>query len=105
MRSELKRAVERALVHGAGIVSRTGRRRGATLVLAYHDIVPAGERPVGDRSLHLPQADFAAQLDEAARLGLRIVPLDALRQPDDDPTPRVVITFDDAYRGALTAGV
>lgn len=78
------------------------RRR--TLVLAYHNVVPEEERPCGDRSLHIPQRAFAAQLD-AVLATHDVIPIGAV---DDEPRgrrPRVVITFDDAYRGALTAGL
>jgi peptidoglycan/xylan/chitin deacetylase (PgdA/CDA1 family) len=75
-------------------------------VLAYHNIVPEGETPAGDLSLHLSQRRFAAQLD-ALRRTHEVVPLSTLLDRAYAPTrkPRVVITFDDAYRGAVTAGV
>jgi len=75
------------------------------LVLAYHNIVPHGELPCGDRSLHLSQLDFAAQLEILQR-EVDVVPLTELLEPGaEGPRPRVAITFDDAYRGAITAGV
>lgn len=79
-------------------------RRGGTLVLAYHNVVPEGEAPVGDRSLHLPRRAFAEQLD-ALRRSHDVVPLSALFDAGPQGRPRAVITFDDAYRGALTAGL
>ena len=91
----------------AGGAAHWSRRRNASkvLVLAYHDIVPSGELIKGDRSLHLPQEEFAGHLDELARTH-DIVSLSAALRPTTDATrPRAVITFDDAYRGALTAGV
>lgn len=105
MNATLKRLAERTLV-GVGVpgVARAWRRGGA-VVLAYHNVVPAGEPVHGDRSLHLPQADFARQLD-ALRETHDVVPLDALFDPEPQGTrPRAVITFDDAYRGAMTAGL
>lgn len=82
--------------------------RGRTLVLAYHNIVPYGEAPCGDQSLHLPRAQFARQLDLLQETH-EIVPAASLPTttgPNGSPsTPRAVITFDDAYRGALTAGL
>jgi peptidoglycan/xylan/chitin deacetylase (PgdA/CDA1 family) len=77
------------------------------LVLAYHNIVPRGEPIAGERSLHLPQDDFAAHLEVLVREA-DVVPLAAnLDSPIDrrSARPRVAITFDDAYRGAMTAGV
>lgn len=78
--------------------------RGRTLVLAYHNVVPDGHAPLGERSLHLPQRVFGAQLD-ALCASHDVVPLDALLDPPRGRRPRAVLTFDDAYRGALTAGL
>jgi peptidoglycan/xylan/chitin deacetylase (PgdA/CDA1 family) len=104
MRAALKAGVE-TLLCAAGAAA-LGRRRhaGRTLILAYHNIIPAGERAAGDRSLHLSQSDFAAQLDLLAR-GHDVVPLANLAEPTTGGRPRAVITFDDAYQGTLTAGV
>jgi peptidoglycan/xylan/chitin deacetylase (PgdA/CDA1 family) len=106
MRSGVKRVLERgAIVTGAARVARR-RRAGSVLILAYHNIVPDGEVIAGDRSLHLPQGDFAWQLDQLMETH-RIVSLaEALRAGGSaSEQPAVVITFDDAYRGAVTAGV
>jgi peptidoglycan/xylan/chitin deacetylase (PgdA/CDA1 family) len=106
MRLLAKQIAEAGLVHsGAGAAVRR-RRRGDVLVLAYHNVVPAGEQPAGDASLHLPRHRFAAQLDALQRTH-DVVPLDAVLSEPVRPTrrPRVVITFDDAYRGAVTAGI
>jgi hypothetical protein len=49
----MKRRIETLLV-GAGVASAGRRlRRGRGLILAYHNILPAGVEPEGDRSLHL----------------------------------------------------
>jgi peptidoglycan/xylan/chitin deacetylase (PgdA/CDA1 family) len=100
-----KRLMEGVLVgSGAcrvGIRSVTGR----TLVLAYHNVVPVGQEvAVGERALHLPQAEFAAQLDRLLATH-EVIPLERLRAGEGNARPRLVITFDDAYRGAVTAGV
>jgi peptidoglycan/xylan/chitin deacetylase (PgdA/CDA1 family) len=77
-------------------------RRGRTLVLAYHNVVPDALAPAGDRSLHLPESAFCRQLDMLIEL-CDVVPLASLLfDPPADARPRVVITFDDAYHGALT---
>ena len=73
-------------------------------MLAYHNIVPDGEHVAGDTSLHLPQREFARQLDILAE-SHDVVPIDALLGDSATQRPRVIITFDDAYAGALTAGV
>ncbi len=102
----LKRAVERMLRYGGA--ARIGHRRqaGRSLILAYHNILPTGEAAGGDRSLHLPQSDFAGQLDLLQQLA-EVVPLaDLLFAPaPGGKRPLVAITFDDAYTGALTAGL
>jgi peptidoglycan/xylan/chitin deacetylase (PgdA/CDA1 family) len=106
LRSELKSIVEYGLLHsGAARIVHRRHRRDA-LILAYHNIVPDGEAVGGEASLHVPQRTFAWQLDQL-RSTHDIVPLSALI---DEPAahtsrPRAVITFDDAYAGALTAGV
>src|SRR6476646_910636 len=104
VRAGLKQAVERLLI-GAGVagVSRA-RLRHRSVVLAYHNVVPDDAPPVGDLSLHLSQSRFAAQLDELARHA-EVVPLDAVFSRAVGKRPRVAITFDDAYLGAVTRGV
>ena len=105
MRDLLKGLVESA-VCGSGLprALRSGLR-GRTIVLAYHNIVPDGAAAVGDRSLHLSQREFARQLDLLQRTH-EVVPLsELLSVPQPAQRPRAVITFDDAYRGAVTAGV
>lgn len=104
MRAVLKGVVEAVLARGGpATLARVGRR-GGTLVLAYHNIVPDGTGPLGDRSLHLPLSRFAAQLDLLQRW-TEVVPLELVDLPSPDGRPRAVITFDDAYRGAVTLAV
>jgi peptidoglycan/xylan/chitin deacetylase (PgdA/CDA1 family) len=100
----LKRTAERVLCR-AGI-ARTLRavRRSNTVILAYHNIVPAGQVVRGESSLHLPQPEFARQLDLLQRTH-EIIPLASLTRPNRGSRPRAVITFDDACEGALTAGL
>lgn len=106
MRRRLKHLLEHGLVWSGAPRVALVSRRSRTLILAYHAIVPAGEPPAGDASLHLPQAKFAAQLDALARTH-EVVPLaDALGpSPARATRPRVAVTFDDAYQGAVSAGV
>jgi len=104
-RARTKKLAETLLVGGGAC--RVGIRRMArrSLVLAYHNIVPESEdETVGERSLHLPQASFAAQLDCLVETH-EVVPLDRLYDIEIGSRPRIAITFDDAYRGAVTAGV
>jgi peptidoglycan/xylan/chitin deacetylase (PgdA/CDA1 family) len=105
-RQSAKWVVERALVAGgAAYVGRAVRRHGAA-VLAYHNIVPDRGPRVGDASLHLERSDFVRQLLDL-RQSFDVVPLGELMHepPRRRGRPRVAITFDDAYRGALTLGV
>ena len=106
--SALKGLLERALLR-SGIAAAASRRLGsdAALVLAYHNVVAAGDTPTGDLSLHLPRQSFAEQLDVLAR-ECDVV---SLAQLFDDPVSRpsgrrrVAITFDDAYHGALAVAL
>jgi peptidoglycan/xylan/chitin deacetylase (PgdA/CDA1 family) len=104
----LRGIVKSTIEHGAlwsGIPrAMRARRRGEVLVLAYHDIVPDGEAAIGDRSLHLPRARFAEQLDALARTH-DVIPLERALAGHKGERPAAVITFDDAYRGAVTIGV
>ena len=85
----------------------TARRvRGDSLILAYHGIVPssAGETVgAGERALYVRQRDFAAQLDMLSAVA-DVVPLARLDEAQP-ARPRVAITFDDAYHGAVTVAV
>lgn len=79
-------------------------------MLAYHNVVPDGESVVGEESLHLPCREFAEQLDVLLKDAVRVVSLDELtrvaREPEEvDSHRRVAITFDDAYQGAIHAGI
>jgi len=105
-RARLKRALETGLImSGAARVGR-GLRRHRALVLAYHNILPDGELAAGDRSLHLPLANFRRQLDLLQDL-CEIVPLlEAFEPPSPGiRRPRVALTFDDAYHGAVVVGL
>ena len=102
----LREAAELAIyASGARHIARW-RSRGGTLVLAYHNIVPRGTPIGGDPWLQQPVDDFAAQLDALMETH-DVIPLrEALEPPRASPRrPRAVITFDDAYRGAVTCGV
>jgi peptidoglycan/xylan/chitin deacetylase (PgdA/CDA1 family) len=105
-RQLLKTAVEQGLLR-SGLPGISGRlRRSDVLILAYHYVVPEGSPAVGDSSLHLARDAFAAQLDALLEMN-EVVPLEAALSsgPPSRGRPRVAITFDDAYRGAVLAGV
>jgi peptidoglycan/xylan/chitin deacetylase (PgdA/CDA1 family) len=101
--TRLKAAIERLLLAAAPFARRI--HGGRVLVLAYHNVVPDGEEPVGDSSLHVPQRRFARQLDLLTQTH-DIVPVSALLADATTPSwPRAVVTFDDAYAGAVSVGV
>lgn len=105
-RQLLKTAVEQGLLR-SGLPGISGRlRRSDVLILAYHNVVPDGSPTVGDSSLHLPRGSFAAQLDALLEMN-EVVSLEAALsgRVTGRGRPRVAITFDDAYRGAVLAGV
>jgi len=101
LRDGVKNLVEVA-ASSLGLVRVAARaNRTAVAVLAYHNVVPAGQKPEGDLSLHMPEARFRRQLD-AIQERHRIVSLDTLGEEGAaDVAPRVAITFDDAYVGAV----
>jgi peptidoglycan/xylan/chitin deacetylase (PgdA/CDA1 family) len=99
----IKRPIERA-ISSAAVGRITKRRvRGKRLILAYHGIIPEGEPPAGERSLFVAQRDFATHLDILAAEA-DVAPLNRVDEPGDE-RPRVAITIDDAYRGAVNVGV
>lgn len=102
----VKQSVEHLLALAGPAALARRLAASSTLILAYHNIVPDGQQGGADRSLHLPQRQFAAQLEALARTH-EVVPLtDVL---DDvhrrSRLPRAAITFDDGSLGALTVGV
>ncbi len=104
MNRGLKHLAEAAIV-GSGLTRLTRyAHRSRVLVLAYHNIVPNGETADGDWNLHLPQREFALHLDTIGRTH-DVVPLASIFDPPTRARPRVAITFDDAYAGALHAGL
>jgi peptidoglycan/xylan/chitin deacetylase (PgdA/CDA1 family) len=105
MRSRLKQLAEHAFIR-SGLERFTRKRQhDRVLVLAYHNVLPEGERQSGDMSLHLPLDDFIRQLDVIQETH-DVVSLESVLEFDEPGSrPRVAITFDDAYAGALTSGV
>lgn len=88
------------------IASRLPSRVGssASLVLAYHNIVPAADVGHGDVSLHLSVDDFRRQLRLAGEAG-DLVSIPTLLREHGTPGRRIAVTFDDAYRGCLRLGL
>src|SRR3989442_489110 len=99
----LKHEIERtASLSAVGWITRR-RVRGKRLILAYHGVVPYGAAAAGERTLFISQRVFAAHLDVLAALA-DVAPLDQIDEPGDG-RPRVAITLDDAYSGAVNDGV
>ena len=101
----MKRLAEQVLASRLAGLATASWRRGARLVLAYHNVVATDDPPVhGDRSLHLPIRRFREQLDLLQRLAVRFVPVQAPLSPGA-AHPEVAITFDDAYADAMAIAV
>jgi peptidoglycan/xylan/chitin deacetylase (PgdA/CDA1 family) len=66
-------------------------------------VIPDGAEEAGERALFITQRDFRAHLDILAEFA-DVVPLNALDEKGDG-RPRIAITLDDAYRGAVCEGV
>jgi len=99
-RATLKRLAELGLdASGASSLLRR-RMAGRDLVLAYHNVVHDDQVAAG-ASGHLGLANFVAQMHMLAKHA-DVVPVTSLAGPPA-PTgrPRVAITFDDGYRGAI----
>jgi peptidoglycan/xylan/chitin deacetylase (PgdA/CDA1 family) len=105
VRSTLRAFVEAGLVYsGVAALGRATRLRRA-LVLAYHNIVPDDCPPFGDRSLHMSRGQFVRHLERLLTTHV-VVPLPEVLTPAaPGQRPRVAITFDDGYRGAVALGV
>jgi peptidoglycan/xylan/chitin deacetylase (PgdA/CDA1 family) len=103
VRLRLKSALERALASRS--ISRFTRRslNGQRLILAYHGVIPDGAQEAGERTLFITQRDFRAHLDMLAEFA-DVAALDVIDE-EGDGRPRVAITLDDAYRGAVCEGV
>lgn len=107
-RTKLKPTVESLM--SSAPVSWMGRLRlkDQALILAYHNVVPDGVSVEGDRSLHLPVGDFARQMDILKECA-DVVPLSDVVAgswtASRGSKPRVAITFDDAYLGAIAVAL
>ncbi|HEX6052850.1 MAG TPA: polysaccharide deacetylase family protein [Gemmatimonadaceae bacterium] len=108
MRSLIKGVAERALVWSGAAAWHRRRVSGRVLVLAYHNIVPDGEPPAGDLANHLPLSRFVTQVDLLEQTH-DVIPLEEALLPSSEARgrgrPRVAITFDDAYGGAVEHGI
>jgi peptidoglycan/xylan/chitin deacetylase (PgdA/CDA1 family) len=101
VRTAIRGALETVLTT-SGVAALARRiRAGRVAILAYHNVVSDAEAARGDSSLHLPLRTFLDQLERLLRTH-DVVDLDELHSRPPGHRPRAVITFDDAYRGAIT---
>jgi peptidoglycan/xylan/chitin deacetylase (PgdA/CDA1 family) len=83
------------------VLGNPRRMAGRSLILAYHNVVPDELQGRGDVSLHLPLSRFLGQID-LIQAHCNVRPLaDLLAGGSFEDGPRVAVTFDDAYRGAV----
>ncbi|MEO8139166.1 MAG: polysaccharide deacetylase family protein [Gemmatimonadota bacterium] len=104
MRQAAKAGLEAFLARSGAARAFGGSRRGEVLILAYHNIRGDDATPSGDRSLHLPLRSFRGQLDRLTG-NHDVIPLTEVFDAPRSDRPRVAITFDDAYVGAVTLGI
>ena len=103
MRTLAKRVVEGLATRSPATAIARRLHRSSVAVIAYHNVVPSDEARHGDVSLHLPLPTFIAQIERLAS-SHRLLDLDqAADEAGAQPRgrPAAVITFDDAYRGAI----
>ncbi len=96
-----------AVLHSTGLLAAWRACAPGPVVMAYHNVIPAGEMPRGESSLHLLVDRFATQMRWlAARF--RMVPLGEIAMALATGPARqrlAAVTFDDAYRGVLSHGI
>lgn len=100
-RTTFRDAAEHSLMalHAPALARRSAGDR--IVILSYHNVVSDPAAAHGDTSLHLPLRTFCDQMRELVE-HYTVVPLTALRIPRQRlDRPRVAITFDDAYAGAV----
>lgn len=104
MRRVAKRICEIVLGNPA-VASSLCRVNSRDVILAYHNVVQDKCAREGDSSLHLPFDEFVRQV-EWLESTFQIVDVQQLvSEPLSEPGPRVAITFDDAYSGAVRYGI
>lgn len=90
-----------------GLSAAARRLRHAGLILCYHNVVAADDRPAGDTSLHLSVDRFAAQIRWLAGhydvVSLRAM-ADHIRH-GESVRGMAALTFDDGYAGVFENAV
>lgn len=99
----LRQAAKRLVERGLRLLPLSFERlHGRALILAYHNVVPDDLGGGGDGSLHLTTSAFKHHLD-VLEASCEVRPLgDVLAGARSETGPVVAVTFDDAYRGAVS---
>lgn len=100
MKQTLKSVLEQTLGSRTGIAAAHALRPVGGVVLAYHNIIPPGTPPAGDRSLHLALDRFIEQVEWLGEF-FTFTDLPDLIEGVPRNRPKVALTFDDAYSGAV----
>jgi peptidoglycan/xylan/chitin deacetylase (PgdA/CDA1 family) len=94
-------------LHTVGITTLARHLQQGALILCYHNVVPSGTRPFGDPGLHLPMDRFSAQMSWL-KDHYTVIPLSELvsrLERGRSVQGCAVLTFDDAYTGAVTVAL
>ena len=100
LRRPLRSLLEAAAVRSGATALARRQFRHRIAIIAYHNVVPEDQVARGDASLHLSLDRFVRQIDRITRTH-EIVDLRSVAEVRSADRPRAVITFDDAYRGAV----
>jgi peptidoglycan/xylan/chitin deacetylase (PgdA/CDA1 family) len=100
----VKRTAEMTLIRSRLAERVFHRRNPRCLVLLYHNVVEQDATVSGEGALHLGIQDFVDQIEWLVE-HFEIVPVSAVLGDDRGRRPRVAITFDDAYRGAVELAI
>lgn len=100
LRAAAKRVMEATLGSEifASAVCQNSRPRA---ILAYHNVIPDDSQTRGDPSLHIELSRFIEQIEWLAG-EFEIVALPDLLTEGHGDRPRLAVTFDDAYVGAVS---
>lgn len=104
MKQSLKKALEAILGNPMAVSAARAIRPMDGVILAYHNIIEPGSPAAGDRSLHLTLDKFLAQVDWLGDF-CSFTDLPDLLGGTPGTRPKVVMTFDDAYHGAVHLGI
>lgn len=104
LQAKFKSTLEHLALMGGAAALGARRLRGRSLILAYHNVVPDGQGRQGEWSAHISLASFRRQLDLLQQY-FDITTLEDVTSPSMSDRPRAVLTFDDAYVGAVTLAV